>query len=131
MDLPLILGTLERHLPNWQAFYLFGSHAHGTDRPDSDLDLAVLCDGPPLDPVRMWEIAQIVAEVARCDVDLIDLKSASTVLQWQIVVHGERLKARQPLTGDFEAKVVQQKFELDALRARQLKDIRENGSVYG
>jgi len=61
------------------AVYLFGNRANGQDGPDSDLDLAVLVEGK-LSPVALWEQAQSLAVVLRCDVDLIDLRAASTVI---------------------------------------------------
>lgn len=66
---------------------LFGSRASGPVRPSSDLDLAVL-PRQALDPVRLWELAQRVAAQTHCEVDLVDLWRASTVLQQQVVVNG-------------------------------------------
>ena len=85
---------------------IFGSRAGGSARPDSDLDLAVLpCE--PLDPVALWDLAQEVAALVHCEVDLVDLWKASTVLQHQIVIHG-----RWVYCGD---KRVRERFEANTL----------------
>ena len=57
---------------------------------DSDIDLAVLVAGKA-DPVRLWELGQTLASELDRDVDLIDLRAASTVMQYQIITTGRRL----------------------------------------
>lgn len=66
---------------------IFGSRAVGDARRGSDLDLAIL-PSEPLDPVALWDLAQEVAALIHCEVDLVDLWRASTVLQHQVVIHG-------------------------------------------
>ncbi|MFF7709584.1 nucleotidyltransferase domain-containing protein [Pseudomonas sp. NPDC007930] len=131
MDLSPLLAQLEQQLPHWLAIYLYGSHARGEAGAGSDLDLAVLADGPPLDTLRLWDLGEQLAALAGCDVDLVDLKAASVVMRYQIVAHGRCLKARQPAAHLFEARVVQDKLDLDELRREQVADILQRGSVHG
>lgn len=67
--------------------YLFGSAATGHVRPDSDIDIAFLSDKRSLD--QRFMLAQQSAERLQRNVDLIDLKQASTVFQAQIVSSGK------------------------------------------
>ena len=44
------VSLLGRRVPGLVAVYLYGSHAKGLEREDSDVDLAVLGDGPAPGP---------------------------------------------------------------------------------
>jgi predicted nucleotidyltransferase len=66
--------------------WLFGSHAEGAARADSDVDLGVLCD-PPLGLHRTKAMDALGRELGR-DVDVIDLATASPSLAWEVVTTG-------------------------------------------
>jgi predicted nucleotidyltransferase len=67
-----------------ELIYLFGSYAKGKERPDSDLDLAFLTS-EEIDDYQRFLTAQKLASKLNIDVDLVDLKKASTVFQVQII----------------------------------------------
>ncbi len=75
---------------------LFGSGARNELRPDSDLDLAFLSEVEK-DRYTVFMIAQELAGELGRDVDLIDLKKASTVMKAQIAGNGQLLYAKDPL----------------------------------
>jgi len=112
------------------AVYLFGSHAQGTAGPDSDVDMAVLLPGQ-VDLVLLWQLSGDLADIAGAPVDLIDLRAATTVMQYQIVIRGQRLWAKDVQAGLFESFILSEKTALDTARAGLLKDIQEEGTVYG
>jgi predicted nucleotidyltransferase len=89
-----------------EALYLFGSAVRGELGPASDLDLAFLASRSPR-PSEVFDAAQDLAARLGRDVDLVDLRRASTVLQAQVVGNGQRL-----FTGDVAAT---QTFEMLAL----------------
>jgi predicted nucleotidyltransferase len=130
MDTSALLNHLRNSLPDPSAIYLFGSHAQGTAGPDSDLDLAVLTD-KPMDPVVLWKLASEVADQAGCSVDLVDLRSASTVMQYQIITTGQRLWARDSQAALYESFILSEKTALDTARAGLLQDIAKEGRVHG
>ncbi|MBD0703602.1 MULTISPECIES: type VII toxin-antitoxin system MntA family adenylyltransferase antitoxin [unclassified Pseudomonas] len=130
MNIQALLTHLQNHLPGLLAVYLFGSHAQGTAGPDSDVDIAVLLSGE-VDPVSLWQLSGDLADIAGSPVDLIDLRGATTVMQYQIVTRGQRLWARDVQAGLFECFILSEKTALDEARAGLLKDIQEEGSVYG
>jgi predicted nucleotidyltransferase len=70
--------------------YLFGSYGTPRQHPGSDLDIALLTSFP-LDPVRLFEIANHLSNRLGCEVDLIDLSHASTVMAKEVLRTGERL----------------------------------------
>ncbi len=125
-----LLPALHTAFPDALAFYAFGSRVQGTARADSDLDLAVLVPGYA-DPLALWSLATDLSAQAGCDVDLLDLRAASTVMQYQVLTTGERLWARDALTvGLFECYVMSEKVDFDAARAPLLADIEREGRVH-
>jgi len=130
MNRDAIISTLQQSLPNLLAIYAFGSRVAGHATVDSDLDLSVLVEGYA-DVVPLWELANDVANIAGCDVDLIDLRAASTVMQYQIITTGERWWAKDVQAGLYEVFILSEKTDLDTRRAALLAEIREEGKVYG
>jgi predicted nucleotidyltransferase len=125
-----ILDMLRDRLPGVLAVHAFGSRIQGTAGPDSDLDLAVLVAGYA-DPHTLWELAGDLEEVAGCPVDLLDLRAASTVMQYQVITTGQRWWRSDVRADLFEAAVLSEKTELDAARAGLLADIAQRGSIHG
>jgi predicted nucleotidyltransferase len=111
------------------AIYAFGSRIEGETHSESDLDLAVLVAGYA-DPVELWMLSGDLAEMAGCDVDLLDMRAASTIMQHQILMTGQRLWARQLEADLFECFVLSEKTALDEARAGLLADIHERGKIY-
>jgi hypothetical protein len=101
-----------------------------TAGPGSDLDLAILVAGYA-DPLGLWALAGDLADVAGCPVDLLDLRAASTVMQYQIVTTGQRWWARDIQAALFEVAILSEKTALDTARAGLLDDIRRTGTIYG
>lgn len=129
-DFETIVARLGQRLPGLRAVYVFGSFVDGPVRPDSDLDLAVLCDHP-VDSVLRFELSAELAGLAHRDVDLIDLYAAPVVLRMQVIGKGLRLAGSGPELEDFEDRVFSDYARLNEERAALLQDIRERGSVYG
>lgn len=125
-----IVTALQTQLPDLLAVYVFGSQAQGTAGPASDLDLAVLVAGMA-EPVHLWELAQTLAGLSGCEVDLLDLRAASTVMQYQIITTGTRLWEKNAQAAIFESVILSEKTELDTARAALLADVQREGTVYG
>ncbi|QGM99520.1 nucleotidyltransferase domain-containing protein [Methylocystis parvus] len=130
MDETALIDHLRKRLPDAMAIYLFGSVASGEAGPESDVDLAVLNDGP-LEPVFVWDVACELANVVDRHVDLVDLRTASTVLQHQVVTRGRRLWARDAGANLYEAFILSEKTALDERNAGLYADILREGRVYG
>jgi len=75
--------------------------------------------------------ADRVAAALDCDIDLLDLRAASTVMQYVIVTTGRRLFGREPDASAFECFVMQSKLDLDEARAPLLADIAREGRIHG
>ncbi|MDD5229122.1 MAG: nucleotidyltransferase domain-containing protein [Methylococcales bacterium] len=125
-----LCDAIQTAFPNTLAIYAFGSRVNGSANADSDLDLAVLVAGYA-EPLRLWEVASDLAEITGCDVDLLDMRAASTVMQYQILQTGRRLWAKELEAGLFECFILSEKLEFDEARANLLADIEQRGRVYG
>lgn len=92
-----LITVCRQYIPEIKLLYLFGSYASNQAQANSDIDLAVLLT-KKISTVTRWEIQQKLALELNIDVDLIDLLSASTVMQNQIVNKGVCLYD----TGDYK-----------------------------
>ncbi|MBF0135092.1 MAG: nucleotidyltransferase domain-containing protein [Magnetococcus sp. DMHC-1] len=130
MNLDLLATCLRDRLPGLLAIYLFGSHAADKAGPESDLDLAILL-ADKIDPVGLWTLADELVDMAGCPVDLVDLRTATTVLQYQIMMTGRRLWTRDHRAPLYESFILSEKTALDEARAPLLEIIRQEGSIHG
>lgn len=125
-----VVSAIRSAFPNVLAIYTFGSRINATAHADSDLDLAVLVAGYA-EPIRLWDLSGELADLTGCPVDLLDMRAASTVMQYQILRTGRRLWGQEPAAGLFECFVLSEKTALDSARADLLADIQIRGHVYG
>jgi len=125
----ILINRIKSSLPNILAIYAFGSQITGHANEHSDLDLAVLIDGQ-VETFDLWDLASQLSEIAGCDVDLLNMRLASTVMQYQILQTGRTLWVKQPDAGIFESFILSEKINLDVLREELLEDIDQRGSIY-
>ncbi len=128
--LSLALPYLQQKLPNLLAIYLFGSRAQGLATENSDIDLSVLVDAK-VNAIQLWELSQELANRCAHEVDLVNLQKASTVMQYQIIMHGQRLWAKDIQADLYECFILSEKTELDTDRAELLMSIQHEGRIYG
>lgn len=125
-----LLHCIQQEQPDLLAIYAFGSQMNGTANNNSDLDLAVLVEGYA-DPLQLWHLSSNLANIAGCPVDLVDLRRASTVMQYQIITTGQRWWQKDVQAALYETAILSEKTELDTARAPLLKDIYQSGRIYG
>jgi len=118
-------------VPDAAAVYLFGSLAREDMHKNSDIDLAVLCDCS-MSAIELWKLAQKLAIIAERDIDLLDLRKASTVMQMQVVSQGRRLWCQNfAACEQFEDFVFSDYARLNEERAGILESVRQQGVIYG
>jgi predicted nucleotidyltransferase len=81
---------IQEKIPSLIALILFGSYGTLYETPHSDLDLAVLAQSK-IDTVALWNLSQEVAIAINRDVDLVDLRQASTIFQCEIFSTGNNI----------------------------------------
>ncbi len=87
-----IIRTIQSFYPDIQAIYLFGSYGSEYERPDSDIDIAILL--PPVTAKRVGNISYgkcwvALVELCKRSVDLVNLRFANTVFQHEIIQTGK------------------------------------------
>jgi predicted nucleotidyltransferase len=125
----VILPTVFHFFPDACAVYLFGSFGTEYERPDSDIDLAILLPPSTGNRSNLEACRAAVEEITGRDVDLIDLGHADAVFRFEIVLTGRLLT---PVTSDvrsFEMLTMSLYQKLNEERADILSDIVEKGVV--
>lgn len=131
MDDPALIQCLRQSVSGLIALYRFGSQATGTARPDSDMDLAVLARDP-IPALRRFELAQELALQFHQDVDLVDLRSVSTVMRMQVLSTGLCLDASdERARREFEMYVFSDYARLNEERREILTRMAKHGLAYG
>jgi hypothetical protein len=81
-------------------------------------------------PLELWDMASTLANSLGCEVDLLDFRSASTVMQNQILWSGERWWFLNSQVDGYEASILSELTNLNTARGKLLEDIAQSGSIY-
>ncbi|MCV2402104.1 nucleotidyltransferase domain-containing protein [Marinomonas sp. C2222] len=108
-------------LPNVKLIYLFGSQVNGHANKNSDIDIAILLD-KKLAPVKRFDLQESLAIKLNKDIDLVDLLSASTVMQNQVIQQGELIYGNKATCCQFEMQILSMYQHLNDERADILQD---------
>lgn len=129
-----IIAAITTNYPAIQAIYLFGSYATENERPDSDLDIALL-----LAPDTAKREGNLVLHPLRPklekllnkDVDLINLRQVSTVFQKEIIGADRRVYTGDAYAADeFEMLVLSFYQKLNEERAEIIEEGLHSGTFY-
>ena len=77
---------------------VFGSYAKNTTHKDSDIDVAFYSQDSSHTTYEIFLLAQELADILKIDVDLINLRTASTVFQAQIYTTGTVIYSKDDIT---------------------------------
>ena len=128
------LELIRDFLPEVQAVYLFGSFAESDERPESDIDIALLL---PYDKAKALgtlygsEVHQALTRHFGREVDLINLREVSTVFQNQIVSTGTLLYSADDYARQtFEMYTLSFYQKLNEERAAILEELYRTGEAY-
>jgi uncharacterized protein len=126
-----IVRFLLEQFPNLKAIYLFGSSVTPDRRFKGDIDLAIL-PSSPISPWERWKAAQELAILLNTDIDLVNLRRASTVMQLQVISSGQCLYEQKTEEREqYENGVFSAYARLNEERGAILADVYSRGSVYG
>jgi uncharacterized protein len=133
MFLPQLLHHIQSTLPQAQSAWLFGSAARNELRSDSDIDMAVLFEhGQAPDAWALRNLAQELARLVGRNVDLINIQSAPSVLQKEIIEARHRLFAKDvEKTENFELFALSQYRDYNERFATEFAKVAATGKVYG
>jgi len=129
-----IVGIVRRHYPTAQAIYLFGSFGTPGERPESDVDIAVLL--PAAEKVSTTSMMlsdcrfELEDELKR-DVDLLSARDISTVFQKEVVFGGRRLDCQdENAMAEFECLTMSLYQKLNEERSAILEQFALTGRAY-
>lgn len=129
-----LIQTMTDNFPNTQAIYLFGSYAAGEQRADSDMDIAILLPHNESEQAKDLSFSDLkfrLSDIAKVDVDLINLRLVSTVFQNEIINSGKRIYCADETAADeFEALTLSFYQKLNEERADILRDFFESNRAY-
>jgi predicted nucleotidyltransferase len=129
-----IVHTVLAAYPNTQALYLFGSYGTENEWPASDVDIALLL--PPEEAklagsLAMSDLRFALESLLRKDVDLINLRQVSTVLQKEIVFADRRIFCANRYAADEFAMLTLSLYQkLNQERAELLAEGLRSGRFY-
>ena len=111
--------------------YIFGSYTRNEMREDSDIDIAFFSK-KDFTTYEIFMLAQELADIFKREVDLIDLKKASTVFKAQIIGTGDILYCSdENFKTEFQIRSFKEYALLNEEREVIMNSIKERGSVYG
>ena len=117
-------------VPGMQALYAFGSRVRGDATPESDLDLALLAP-TLLDANARFALQEALASIAGCDVDLVDLRAATTVMRAAVFRSDRLLFEGDPRARAwFEMLSLSDYARLNEERRGILEDVARRGTVF-
>jgi uncharacterized protein len=121
-DLARDLTTLLAEGPRLRLAFLFGSTARGTDRVDSDLDVAILPNDRALSLADELALQTRLALFAKREVDLVRLDQCTPALRFRIAREGIPLVGEPAMLSAFRARAGIEHAEISPLvhRASEL-----------
>jgi predicted nucleotidyltransferase len=126
-----LIDRIVATVPELIAIYRFGSTVRGAVHSGSDVDLAILARHA-LDATRRYDLAQELAVLLAREVDVVDLRAASTVMRMQVLSAGRCVFCSdEPARRHFEMLAYADYARLNEERRDILRRVRDEGRVYG
>lgn len=128
-----IIRFLSSNLPKLRGIYLFGSHADGTARKESDFDIGFLLEYPgKLNASELFSLSNELARQLSADVDLVDLRQTNIDFRFVIVSTGKRIFCNdETLCDTFEMITYSMYQRFEEERKPIIQAIKKRGRIYG
>ena len=134
MDADPIIAAIQAAYHNVQAIYLFGSYGTRDEWPTSDVDIALLLPhgcARSAGSLALSEVRFTLERLLHRDVDLINLRLVSTVLQKEVISADRRIFCADAYAVDeFEMMTLSFYAKLGDERRGILEQFRETGRAY-
>jgi predicted nucleotidyltransferase len=129
-----LVTAIRRSFPTVQGIYLFGSFATASASTASDVDIAVLLPHQIAKQNRNLYLSELhlaLEKQLKRSVDLVNLRLVSTVLQQQVIEHGQLLDCQdQYALAEFEMLTSSFYQKLNEERKEILQDFWETARAY-
>lgn len=117
---------------NCCAIVIFGSYARDSERPDSDLDIAIKTD-KKLTSIEIFNLQNDLEDILKIDVDLIDLaQEMSDGFRYEILINGQLIYCTNEFEFDlYKLRMFREYLELNESRQEILRQIKEGENNNG
>ena len=116
-------------MPKLKAIYVFGSFAKDEANKDSDIDIGIISEDR-LSPSATFDMAQQLAVLINCDVDLLDIEQVPLVMQFQVISTGKNIYAKYPLELlEFETRIISMYQRFNEERKYIVGEIINSGKI--
>lgn len=127
----VIVKTIKEVLPSATAVYLYGSQVYGNTHTSSDWDIGLL-DRSPISGEDGFILKSRLANALASDIDIVDMRTADTVSNVQILESGRLIfVSDRSLLDRFELVALAKYTQLNLERRDILNDIEKSGRVRG
>jgi predicted nucleotidyltransferase len=129
----IMISIIRRHFPDVQGIYLFGSHAEGTARPDSDLDIALLLPHAQAKQAKSLAGGDCRFELENTlhrPIDLVNARLVSTVLRKKIIFGDLIYCSDRHAVEEFEMLTLSYYQKLNQERAAILDEFNKTGRAF-
>lgn len=110
---------------------VFGSYAKNSTHKNSDIDIAYYSEDQTLSTYEIFQLAQELADILKIEVDLINIRTASTVFKAQIYTTGTIIYSTNDiLIKNLQMTALSMYAKLNEERENILKKIGESGTIY-
>jgi predicted nucleotidyltransferase len=128
-----IVRHILTHYPSVQGIYLFGSYGTADQRPDSDVDIALLLPPDVAEQAGHLALSDLQLQLSTTlghDVDLLNARLVSTVFQMAIIFGKLIYCADRYAVDEFEMLTLSYYQKLNEERAEILAEFRRTGRAY-
>ncbi|MEA2082382.1 MAG: nucleotidyltransferase domain-containing protein [Elusimicrobiota bacterium] len=130
----IIIKIVLRRYPGVQAIYLFGSYVTGGERPDSDVDIALLFKPETAGRTGSLTMSDLKFEIERAlnkKLDTVNLRLMNTVFQKEIIAADGRIYCGDEYKADeFEMLTMSKYQRLNEERHGIIENALTGGSFY-
>lgn len=128
----IIIDFLKKKYPVLQGIYLFGSRADGSHQKDSDYDIGILLPyNVKISGLDRFEMATDLAAQLGQDVDLLDLRSLYTDVQFEVISNGELIFCADQYACDSFEMITISQFQRHKESIKSIvEDVKNRGYVY-
>lgn len=128
----IIIDFLRMKFPLFQGIYLFGSRADGSYQENSDYDIGILLPYDlKISGLERFESATDLAAQLGQDVDLLDLRSLYTDVQYEVITNGKRIFCEDEYACDTFEMIVISQFQRHKESIKSIvEDVKNRGYVY-
>jgi uncharacterized protein len=116
-----MIPEIMTRFPSITVMYLFGSHAFGTPREESDVDIGVFTDGSE-PPMMDLELGVFIEKQLKRPVDVVIMQKVSPVLQHEVLSNKIRIYEKDPQLRIFQENRSLREY-LDAIYYQQKRAV--------